>query len=217
MHLAGSLLAVEPDTSFSQSTLSECAPIVDVAYSKDGSFSDKQTECLFHNEKTFNYIVESKDIQIVVMSSPWLSLIRPGRHLGPNGEVQSSQDISNKLSKQLRIISDSGKRVVLVGPPPMPGYVPSSCLARRELSGLELLNCNFPLTENTNKDREQALLLFENESTSVLLLSEIMCQSDECITTNAGEFFYGHGGHLSPNGSNWLGSIPAYSRQILSE
>jgi hypothetical protein len=127
------------------------------------------------------------------------------------------QDIEDKLRMQLKTISDSGKRVVLVGPPPMPGYVPSSCLARQELSGLDLLNCNFKLTENTNHYREQALLQFENAKISVILLSKLMCQSGECVTSNAGEFLYGFGGHLSPNGSKWLGRLSEYPEQILHD
>jgi len=87
MHLSDSILAMEPNVDFEQSTLSECAPIVGVAYSKDGTFKDKQKDCLHHNEKTFNYLIESQEIKIVVMSSPWLSLIRPHLHLGSYGTV----------------------------------------------------------------------------------------------------------------------------------
>jgi hypothetical protein len=96
-------------------------------------------------------------------------------------------------------------------------YAPSSYLARHELSGRELSNYNYSIPDNSNANKEEALLLFQEEKTTVVLLSPLMCLSGECITSKPGEYFYAFGGHLSPNGSRWLGNSYNCTEQVLSD
>jgi peptidoglycan/LPS O-acetylase OafA/YrhL len=209
MHLSGALLAIEPEVSFAQSTYSACAPILGIAYSQDGTFGQTQKECISHNEATFNQLLTSTEIQTIIISSNWGVLLSPGRYLNSEAEVQSEEDIQLKLRTQLSSISEAGKKAVLVGPPPIGGYAPSSCLLRRELAGLSLGTCNFSPEENRSIAREKKLLTYQNYA-NVLLLSPLMCSSGECITHDEGNYLYGFTGHLSPEGSTWLGQLQEF-------
>jgi peptidoglycan/LPS O-acetylase OafA/YrhL len=204
MHLAGALIETEPLIDFSQSTVSACSPILGVSFSKDGVFSKTQKDCLRHNEITFNYLLDNSEIRTVILSTPWEALASPQKYLNSDGVVQTQEDIDYKLRRQLKALLDAGKDVILVGPPPRPNYIPSSCLIRQELKALELGACDFSIEQNENFKVEQVLLYYQDQAT-IILLSPVMCSTGKCITSKSGEYFYGFGGHLSPHGSKWIG------------
>ena len=212
-HLSGALLSLEPKISFAQSTRSACAPLVGVSYSQDGTVGQTQTECLAHNQNTFDYILNSPEIQTVIMSSIWVVLTAKDKYVNFDGEVQSQEEIESQFRKQLESISAAGKDIILVGPPPIPDYVPSSCLLRRELGGLDLAACDFPVKENRGILREQMLMTYKNDA-RVVLLSPIMCKSGQCVTTHEGSYLYGITGHLSTQGSTWLGKLDDFRNAL---
>jgi hypothetical protein len=204
MHLTGALLETLPRVDFSQSTVSACPPIFDVSFSKDGVFSKTQKDCLRHNEITLNYLLGNTEIRTVILSTPWAPLTSPQKYLNSDGVVQTKEDIDYKLRRQLTALLDAGKDVILVGPTPEPNYIPSSCLIRQDLKGLELGECDFPIEQNKNLKIEQALLYYQDQAT-IILLSPVMCSTGKCITSKFGDYFYGFDGHLSPQGSKWIG------------
>ena len=213
MHLSGALEAVEPKRVFAQSTFSACAPITGVAYSKDSTVGQVQKDCLAHNDKTFTNLLASTEINTVILSSIWVVLSRPENYVDSEGHVQSRGDIYAKFRSLLGAISNSGKRVILIGPPPKPEYDPSTCLSRMELAGLDLGNCDFYEDKNESSKREQLLLTFQNDA-EIILLSSLMCSSGKCTTSEEGSYLSGITGHLSSQWSTWLGQLEGFQKVL---
>lgn len=211
MHLVDGLVA--SGQPIRQATLSACAPILGQA-SLVGQYDEKWARnCIKFNDDVLKHI-EASPYRVVFIASPWTTmvgqtaLLRDGK-----GEFRASvTDFETSLAS-LRVaverIRASGKRAILVEPPPNAGmdYNVSTC-AERLLSGKFIFGgrpgCQFDRIEYETRAANPVAFIARAErefGLPVLKISEVLCSGDTCNSVIDGTAMFRDRSHLSKDGS----------------
>ncbi|MBE0547630.1 MAG: acyltransferase family protein [Rubrivivax sp.] len=213
MHLVPGLLKVpEVGASMIQITKAACAPVPGVA-SLDANYDAQWARgCLAFTERARDLIARSPTLRHVILSSPYSGYLDHGDlALFVDGRSVVA-DRSAALERLITLVSElqaHGKQVILVAPPPKPGFDVGAC---REQQGLGLVmlgrtECDFSYTEH---EANQAGIVDGLKQVSartgaaVVWFDSLLCSSGVCRTGTAeGVSIYKDGGHLSIPGSMW--------------
>lgn len=110
--------------------------------------------------------------------------------------------VAELLTETVREIRNTGARVLIVSPTPASGWDVGQCLMRSVYFAMDELSCDFALETDT----EPFLLLKEvQDEVPVYWLYEDFCNDGVCDVMQDGVFIYRDGGHLSKEGSAFLG------------
>jgi len=213
MHLVpGLMLDPKIKDSFIQITKSACAPILGVA-SIDSNYDKTWAKgCLEFNEQAFRFIRDSESITDVIISSPFGGYFDYGelRLFYEETEIVGDRSIAiNQMVTMINSLRNSGKRLILVTPPPKSGFNIGECWERKE-TGLVVLGrsgCGFSLEEYHSFQRGVIKGINEVQhrtNVDVVNLEDFLCSKEDCMTTINKTSIYRDGGHLSISGSEWL-------------
>ncbi|MCC2636693.1 MAG: acyltransferase family protein [Moraxellaceae bacterium] len=217
MHLAQGLLASRPGLKMMQITVSVCGPVLDVAPVDQRYTTAWARQCIASNDKVIDYLRRTPTLKYVVLSSPFHRYAQAKRQLlHRDGQLLNAREAGlHHLEKTLATLRALGKTAVIVSPPPQVGRNIGSCLSRALQFGNDLDTCNFPLTEaeRYQQDVYQLLRDVERQGT-VIWLAEGICAGGIC-KAHAGEtFIYRDSGHLSREGSAYVGKSMDFYRRI---
>lgn len=203
MHLAQGLKESANGKGFVQQTTSQCVPILGMAQVRGWVDNRSAEHCIEFNAHVLRFI-QSRKFETVIISSPFSGLFEGDVKL-QSGETLGALSIDmmeEALAKTVRAVRDTGAHVLVVSPTPQSGWDTGQCLVRSVFFSTNENACDFRLDSNT----KPLQMLQRLESTvPVYWLSNDLCSEGLCDAMKDGLFMYRDGGHLSIEGSTYLG------------
>lgn len=213
MHLAQGLLASEPNIHLQQETMSVCAPIIGVAPIDATDYTEAWSrKCIAFNDDVINFIGQDGHFDLVILSSPF-SMVE-GDFMTRDGRVHKTDEVAllhDELVNTANRIRAIGPRVVIVSPTPRSGWNNGLCAARASIANWPDEVCNFAL------DTDFAPFEFLNSligDVPVLWLTSEICSQDVCRPKRGDLYIYRDEGHLSKEGSAYLGRTYSWMQQL---
>lgn len=206
MHLAAGIIQSRPDVGMVQFTKSVCGPFIDIAPVVPPSYPVKWAEgCLEFIDAMKRYVENTPSLRYAVVSSPFgqyfESVLFEGRLVQPSPEF-----VLKRLRITLEWLADHGVTPVIFAPPPSNGSDIGACLARSRWLGLDTEKCAIVhMDDNFRRDKTAVLLDALRREYRVVDVSEFLCDARKCKVEDDDVFIYRDSGHLSYEGSQFLG------------
>ena len=228
MHLVGGI-AASSSTPVAQATRVLCGPFIGLAPVNGTAQPRRWAErCLTFNDSVVAALARAPQVHTVVLSSALVQYV-PGQERWQllvrdtaGARIRNRQDdlAIAALVRTVVALHRLGKRVVLVAPPPAPGYDIGRCAARlAEHKPIvpAMVDCDFA-TASYQAFREPNLaFLAEIERRAIVPVFRFdpeLCPGARCHTMIAGTRLYRDGAHLSVSGSQLLGARLELARRL---
>jgi peptidoglycan/LPS O-acetylase OafA/YrhL len=204
MHLAQGFVASNKDVRMIQATESTCPPVIDLA---PAIAIHGANNCIQGNDRAIQLILKYPSIKYVVLSSPSFLLGIPNVVSREGTSNFSDIEIEKKFVATLETIISHGATPIIFSPPPMSGENIGQCLLHNELHNIKSSSrCDFPLlTLNTARKFVYEMLNRLETKYRVVWLKDGICEDGTCHAQMGNAFLYRDGGHLSYEGSKYLG------------
>ena len=208
MHLAQGLVASNPEIRLVQKTVSVCGPFLDIAPINARFVRSWSEKCLSVNDRVYDYLKNSESIKYVVLSSSF------GQYLGDDATVLSKDGVVHKgsdvaLQSMLDTISkirSIGKIPKVFSPTPQNGENIGRCVVKANFLGLDSSLCDVKLSDSLVGQANVWNFLSElKKHVTVVNLADFLCADDLCSSSMDNVFIYRDDGHLSHEGSAYLG------------
>ncbi|SIS47724.1 acyltransferase family protein [Neptunomonas antarctica] len=191
-----------------QLTKSVCGPFLDLAPIYGRYTKDWAQKCQQHNQQAFQSIVESKVITHVILSSSFVQYFKwtDGYFLMGDAVVKMDAAVAiESLAVTIDKLTEAGKKVILISPPPRSGHNLGDC-NERKYKGVVVLrsSCDISMAEYQASDAEviKSLLTLEQRTdVKIAWLSDLLCAEDTCKSKLDETYIYIDGGHLTISGS----------------
>ena len=222
-HLVPAIAASSSD-GVQQATKSVCGPFLGLSPIDTGYYKREWSErCMRFNDSVLEYLRSASSIEIVVLSSPlsqymgnagwddhFKVLLRSERE---NVEHPRSIDLAlTAMSSTIRAIRATGKRVVVVAPPPISEFDVGRCLERIDtgklMLGADFPNCDLSATKYEHVRTEVLRFLRElatSADVAVIGFEGLLCDASACRARLNGKFVYRDSGHFSYDGGHEVG------------
>ncbi len=211
-HLAQGIKASAGGRAFVQITMSQCAPILDIAQKKDWLSGNSADTCIAFNQSVLDYI-RSERIEVVIMGSALgLASWRVTRRNGEIVEGDSPAIVARGLAATVAAIRAAGAKVVFVSPTPSSGQDSARCAIRSIFDHKNAATCDFPL--QTARLEYDLLRSVEGE-VPVYWLYRDMCRDGICKAREGDVSIYRDEGHLSIEGSRMIGERAGWIQALL--
>ncbi|HEW9969939.1 TPA: acyltransferase family protein [Enterobacter cloacae] len=205
MQMAKAITSSNENAKLIQFTISQCSPVL--GYSSAGTVFGAKN-CIDSNNKVFDYIKRTDSVKTVVLSSPFVQLGRD--YVAVNSDdhtvnITSAQSLKI-LEATIEKITNLGKKVVIISPTPESGYDIGQCLKKSNLIGRNPTICNFKyptLDEETERVLQNLRSL--SHIAKVVMMESLICDNGECHAYENNVMIYRDKGHLSYEGSEYLG------------
>jgi peptidoglycan/LPS O-acetylase OafA/YrhL len=218
MHLAQAIADSPTPMPFAQRTASQCGPIPGLAVM--GSVTSWQS-CLAFNDAALSWILSDEAVRTVIISSPFDQAARTiYRRDGTviRDEAAGRAAVMKALVALSAQLADAGKRLVIVGPPPASRANLGVCYLRRRAMSLDDHACDFTVAAAAATNLSAKALLAELAPViPVVRLEDLICDDEMCRASAGRGSVYRDGGHLSIDGSAWLGRQNDLAGIILRE
>ncbi len=208
MHLAPGFLASNPNIRMVQKTVSVCGPFLGIAPINAEYVRSWSEKCLSINDRVFEYLKNSKNIKYVVLSSPFVQFVdEDATVLTKDGLVLKGKDVA--LQYMLDTVSklrDIGKVPVVFSPTPQNRQNIGGCLKKAILFEEDISLCDIKLSDSFLHQANVWSFLNDLENhVTVINFSDFLCKENVCSSSVDNVFIYRDGGHLSHEGSAYLG------------
>ncbi len=218
MHLAQGLIASNPKIKMVQKTVSSCGPFFGIAPLNNQLVQTWSKKCLEFNDEVFQYLKDKKSIKYVVLSSPFRHFVDAEAHvLTHEGQILNANTVAllfmlDTLSK-LRAM---GKIPVIFAPTPQNGENIGNCLKKAKFFNQDIAICNIKLSESLLRQADVWRFL-NNLKMYVTIIhpSDFLCHGNHCLTSIDDVFIYRDHGHLSKEGSAYLGKQFNFYRLVI--
>lgn len=209
MHIVDGILASNPNSEIVQMTKSHCGPFLDVAPVTLPAYNEKQAKaCLDFNKKVQNYISESSSLKYAVLSSPFTQYLSDDAQVYYDGKTISPKPdlIVERFKATLDWLIRNDVKPIVFEAPPRNRRNTGLCLARNAWFGSDRRQCSIEFSDY-NALTPQVLTFLEeiDESYAVVRMKDFLCRGQDCIGEEEGVFFYRDAGHLSRQGSRYIG------------
>lgn len=207
MHMVGALQEALPSgASLRQMTLPSCGPVLTLTLVSSAAES---RACRDFNRQVMDWLASAPGIETVILSSPFTWLATPTltleRHDGSRvpGDLDLGAAALNGTIDELQAV---GLKVIVMSPPPTPGWDIGRCLAQQARYGEALNACDFDREAPFAPRRlAEEVLMGLADDVPVIWLGNTICEGRLCRAAADGIFIYRDRGHLSNAGSRWLG------------
>lgn len=222
MHLIPGLLGEHTKTrGLIQATRSVCGPLLDVApvIQAWGYDIEWARHCIAFNDSVLEWLQQAESVRLVVLSSPLVQYLPKGENelLWRNHPDDAALDhdltirkAAAALKRTVDAVRASGKKVVMVAPPPTSGVDFSRCQERLASEKLVLganAQCGMDRAAYV-AERGQVLELLralpELADLEVIDFDSVLCESNNCHTFVDGVFVYRDPYHFSYEGAVWI-------------
>lgn len=209
MHLLPGLIESDKNVSVQQATVSQCIPILDF------SLANTHYNCIDFNDKVYEWL-KGSDTKYVLLASPFMGIGESTVLIDRYGITtrNSREVLFNQLSNLVKEIRYMDKIPIIVTPTPNDGGDKGQCLVRQLMREGDLKACNF--YEATTNRRQVDKTLKEIEGSNIIDLRKLICDQGNCISSLEGNFLYRDAGHLSYEGSRYLGKKYKFYEMIKS-
>jgi peptidoglycan/LPS O-acetylase OafA/YrhL len=206
MHLVPGIIASNPDVRLVQFTQSSCSPILGIVATSSET-TTKATRCLNFNNKAREFISASKTIRYAVLSSPFSSFSdKPGPVLTSDGVVTGDLAMARRhLEDTIAWLQSLNIQPVVFMPPPRDGSEVGTCVARSIWWGSGKSECDMKMADVTTYLRP-AVSLLSTIDVPKIDLADVMCDAEICKAQFGDISIFRDDGHLSYEGSAYLGS-----------
>jgi peptidoglycan/LPS O-acetylase OafA/YrhL len=216
MHIARSVARALPQGhGVRQMTLAACGPHFDLAPTLDQRSIQR---CIAFNDQVYEWLKNGSGIETVVLSSPFGWITDPQRSVtrrdgsvvrdGPSLALLALKDTLLRL----RAI---GVNVIIISPPPNPGWELGHCLERQLWDDHPLDACGFANGAFSDPVmRAYDLLKAVEGEAQIIWLDRIFCDPLRCYTARDDMLLYRDRAHLSIEGADWLGRNPAFQMAL---
>jgi len=205
MHLGGALVSADKDIKLIQLTQNSCPPLIDFSIllpNKKGA-----EHCISFNRNVMDFIASTPSIKKVVISSQ-ISYLVGQKAIGNDGKFTyaNKDEISQKFLNTASKVTELGREVLFVSPTPADGRDLGKCVFRKNMFGGDLKDCSFQRSDYS-EDAQRAFHVTNNikKHANTLLLSELICEGNNCATSLNGVPIYRDAGHLSYAGAKLIG------------
>ena len=208
MHLVNGILAQYPDTKLIQHTLPGCAPLRNLVFLPSHFSSEHARACSDFNSRIIRELKDAHGSLSVIISSEfaldekvlWNS---SGRRINYD---ERADELKREIASIIVQLIAFGHNVTLVSPPPEAGYDIGQCLSKAKRYGKSLTECDFKKDKMSNSSIFDVL---DGLKTDVQLvrLDDELCEQDVCRASYGDVFLYRDKGHLSIEGSRYLGEV----------
>lgn len=233
MHLVEGFVTASGTKTIVQATKSSCGPMPGLGPIRNsnpvqGPVYDQEWAdgCIAFNASVLDFIRQDPSIKTVILGAAftqyldaeWRVMVRDS--MGIRGTVPPSVSLATRtLAQTAAAIRATGKKVLLVAPPPAGRFDVGACLERRLKGQISLgapASCDIP-AEQYREMRSNVLALIdsvENAGISVLRLPDYLCDLTTCRTIIDDTMLYRDPNHLSYAGSSLLAARMDWSRAI---
>ena len=202
MHLVQAMQNSATKIGFEQITHVSCSPALGKTFVEDLN-EEMRATCIKRKDKAIDYILK-QPVDIVVLSSPFDFL------------ESDYTDASKNLLKTVDALRRTGKKVVIVSPPPGTGKDLGVCFKNITFRNLPQNICEFSKSKYSRRTKNTYKLLKSIEATvPIIWLDKFLCSGDVCSIIADGIPIYRDSGHLSKSGSAHLGRKYDIMGQIL--
>lgn len=209
MHLVDGLLASDPHVAMMQATASSCGPFFDVAPVGGTLTQEWAHECLERNNRLRSWLRSHPGVvKYAILSSRFDRFTSGHAHLMlASGEVQeAAPHVLEHFRRTLETLRELGIVPIVVAPPPSDGRDHGRCAASTVTERLPAATCNFRLAPDSAAAEPIRRFLREVERKErVVWLDDVICPDGVCTPVRGGVFIYRDDGHLSNEGSVYLG------------
>lgn len=149
----------------------------------------------------------------MIISSPFESIIDGNVRINVSQkEVRGSESVLvSALRETIKEIRSIGKEVLVIAPPPLAGFDVGGCLRKSVQFSSDISRCDFAVSMWTPATGKvySALRDIESEAT-VIWPHKWICSGSVCKPSQQGVLIYRDKGHLSHEGSEWIGKSEAF-------
>lgn len=230
MHLADAL-AQQRRFGFVQATKSHCGPVPGVAPIM-GVYNEAWAQnCLSFNDSVLSYLETHPEIRLVVLGSKWRQYFNDE---GQEGFLASASGAAPRVVKSMdrqvveagvhtlvARIAASGRKVLIVQPPPSADFDVYQC-AQRKLEGLPYFGpsptCQINEASAANRDSGLSALLRSLPAIAgvqTYSFADLLCDGEYCRTELDNVLLYRDEGHLSRLGSTVVGKQSSLNAAII--
>ncbi|MEO8373754.1 MAG: acyltransferase family protein [Sphingomonas bacterium] len=211
MHLVQGLVSSDKQIKLQQHTNSSCSPILGLAKINEEHGVNWARSCIEFNDQVIAWLKNNKSVKYVVISSKFdmltdSILLRDGT-LTP-GDITGRRNIpliASELIETAERIRAIGRRVIIVSPTPSNGADTGGCLKRALLFGAADGICDFSLRRDLVNRPAFDLMGKVAPRVPIMWLDHMICPNDICDTLRDRTIIYRDMGHLSKEGSAYLG------------
>lgn len=214
MHLVQGIVASDAEILLQQITISSCAPILDLVSFDARSKGKGVEQCREHNARGLDILKQNPEIETVILASSFGGILS-GAVSTADGQITKAPSldfIAQKVVETVELIRAQGAKVVLVSPTPSSGWDNGHCASRGLVRGLPEATCDFPLEDETRIF--DLVRLVEAKGVPVYWLSRDICPDGICDVLRDGVFIYRDDGHLSHEGSAYLGRTYNWAERL---
>lgn len=208
MHLVAGIVADMPEVSLVQHTKSVCGPILGLAPMTPKYRRDWALGCLDFNRKVMQWLSENRSVQVAILSSPFAQYLDPESEYLTDAGI-GAVDISvltEAFSKTLTRIEAMGVVPIVVSPPPRGPFDVGRCLVSAVRIGADFTGCDFQRRDSELQQAGAIAFLKKLDvNYQVVWLADRMCDSKTCSAARGHTMLYRDVGHLSYEGSEYLG------------
>lgn len=206
MHIVPAILA-GTSQGVVQMTKSVCIPAVGVSVVTPEYPAEWADGCIAFNDRVLEWLATQPSIHTVVVSSPFGLVFNDVYQRGGNVATAPRPDlVADALRETAERVTAMGKSFVVISPPPVTGEDLGQCLVRAALAESPPDACNFPVEDIHRLSRIVFDFLEDlSKDVAVVSLEPIICPETECITRYGDIFVFRDKGHLSIEGSAYLG------------
>lgn len=207
MHIVRAVAAsLAPGEALRQMTSSSCTPVWGLTMVSSAAATNA---CRAFNDRVMDWLATAPGIRTVVMSSPFSAIVTPSLQVddaaGNRMDATMARGIEAMRATVTRL-HELGLGVVIVSPPPNPGWNIGRCLGLSTLAGLGLGQCDFGRDALSDPiELAYTLLRGVEDLAPVVWLDAAICPDGHCLGSTDGIFVYRDRGHLSLEGTRWLG------------
>ena len=208
MHLMPGLLASNPNLKIIQATVISCGPVFNIASISSKLTKSFSKQCIETNDRVYDLLRKQKSIKFVVMGSLFSSYVdEDATILLRDGSVLPGAKVADHyVTETIRSIKELGKIPVIFSPTPQNGFDIGRCLAKATQFGGSYGDCDFDQTATEIKQKRVFEFLKRvSEVSAVVWLHDKLCSGGTCRASFDGTFIYRDWGHMTHEGSAYLG------------
>ena len=220
MHLADAL-AQQQRFGFVQATKSQCGPVPGIAPVMGAYNEAWARNCLSFNDSVLTYLEAHPEIRVVILGSKWRQYFNDEGQDGFLASLSGAtpvvvksldrQTIETSIRALVTRVAASGRKVLIVQPPPSADFNIYQC-AQRKLEGLLYFGppdtCRIDQSSAATRDAGLSALLrtlAPIAGVTSYSFANLLCNGESCRTELDKVLLYRDEGHLSHQGSRILG------------
>lgn len=209
MHLVAGIVQSKPDVALVQFTKSDCGPFIDIAPIMPPQYpASWPADCQAFIDGVKRYVESTPSIRYAVLSSPFGQYLDGAPSVLYGGKVvqASPEFIRERMRATLEWFVSHGITPVIFAPPPRDGSEIGACLARSRWLGSGAENCLLDRAEVRRFGRQVNEFLDDlKRDYRVVDIGDFLCDDIGCKVEDGDVLIYRDRGHLSYEGSRFLG------------